>query len=618
MLIAEIPHPLCAKDTFGRFVLASPRFEEIFGVLPDHVQGKTDYDVFPREIADVHRTRDRAVIDRRDDVEWQETIPFADGPRSFLWRAFPCRDAENQILGVGAISLDLTALSRNHSRESSEPQRRRDHALPLSKQLHWNIFSSLKAEIAVIDRAGVIIAVNESWRRFACENGITDLSRVLPGVSYLDVCRRSMGDAPEAGLTLRGITQVLARAVDEFTLEYPCHSPDAQRWFELSVTPLEQDSGGAVVCHSNITRRMEMERELKRSEQYYRALMDNTLDTISILREDGTLAYANQALRHNVGYAPEELIGRNVFEYVHPEDVTRVKEALQRAVCQPGEPQRIEFRNRHKEGGWRFIESIGISLLDNPALGGVVISSRDNTARRVAEEALREKDAVLERTNEKLQTLAGHILSAEEEERRRISRELHDDMNQRLAVLAVDLGACVRQAPALALEDLQARLRSIQQAIADVSESIRLMAHRLHPAVLDDLGLTVALRSYCEEFTRRHGIRVRFVHRRVPQLDSEVRTGLYRIAQEALWNVAKHAHARRAVVAITSRPECVRLRVRDWGVGFDPNAPGPRRSLGLISMEERARILGGTFAMLSSAGKGALVTVDIPLKGQTA
>jgi len=617
MLIAEIPHPLCAKDTRGRFVLMNPRFTEVFHVPLDRALEKTDYDVFSKDIADSHQMRDQAVIATLDDVEWEETIGCADGPHSFLWHAFPCRDADNQIHGVGALSLDLTDLWRVRRKFAGLPEKRQhagERALRLSEELHWAVLSSLQAEIAVIDTAGIIVAVNESWTRFARENGLIDLSGVSPGINYLDVCRRAIGAAAEAESALRGIEQVLARALNEFTLEYPCHGPGVQRWFELSATPFEQDSGGAVLCHSNITRRVQMEQELKRSEEYHRALMNNTVDTVSIVRADGTLAYVNQALRHNVGYTPEELLGRNVLEYVHPEDFPRVADALKRAAGQPGTPQRIEFRNRHKQGGWRCIESIGVSLLDNPALGGIVVTSRDNTARRAAEEALREKDAALERTNEKLQTLTARILGAEEEERRRISRELHDDLNQRLGVLAVDVGACIRQAP----DDLQAKLRLVQRAIADVSESVRFMAHRLHPAVLDDLGIAVALRSYCEEFARRHGIHVRFLQRRVPSLNSEVRAGIYRIAQEALWNVAKHAHARRAVLAITSRPNCVRLRIRDWGVGFDPNIPGARRGLGLISMEERARMLGGSLAISSQPGKGARITVDIPLNGQTA
>jgi PAS domain S-box-containing protein len=618
MLIAEVPHALCAKDTNGRFVLVNPRFTRTFGVSPDRILEKTDYDVFPKDIADIHRRRDRAVIDSQDQIEWKETILFPDGPRSFLWRAFPCLDANNRLCGVGAVSLEVSALQGLWHNPSG--LRERGDGIPafrLSEELHWAILSSLKSEIAVIDPSGVIVAVNQSWTRFAQENGVVDLWRVSPGVNYLEVCRRSMGAAPEAEMALDGIEQVLARKMNEFTLEYPCHSPTVQRWFELSATQFEQDSGGAVVCHSNITARVQMEQELKRSEEYHRALMDNTLDVVSIVRDDGTLAYVNQALRRNLGYSPEELLGRNVLDYVHPEDLALVREAIERAVGHPGKPQRIEYRNRHLEGGWRCIESIGISLLDNPALGGIVVSSRDNTARRAAEEALREKDAALERTNEKLQTLAAHILSVEEEERRRISRELHDDLNQRLAVLAVDVGACVRQTPTIASEDLQAKLRSIQQAIADVSESVRLMAHRLHPAVLDDLGIAVALRSYCQEFARRHGVRVRFVQDHVPQLGSEIRTGIYRIAQEALWNIAKHAHTKRAVVAVTAGPHCVRLRVRDWGVGFHPDTPGARRGLGLISMEERARMLGGSFAISSEPGKGARITVDVPLKRET-
>jgi PAS domain S-box-containing protein len=492
---------------------------------------------------------------------------------------------------------------------------RAEDALRETEERNRAVLGALGLHIAVLDGEGTIVLVNEAWLAFARENGITDLSCVSPGVNYLDVCRRGIGKTPEAEAALRGIQSILAGSLSEFKLEYNCHSPDEQRWFHLCATPLKTDRGRAVVCHSNETRRVLMEKRLRDSERYYRALIDHALDVVSILDRDGVMLYTSRAIERNLGFTPEEMTGQQVLEYVHPEEREQVRRALELAVRVRGSPQRVEVRIRHKDGTWRFMESVGIGHLENPFSGGIIVNSRDVTARREAEAALREKEAILERTNQELQALSARVLVTEEEERRRIARELHDDLNQNLAILAVDLSACIRQVPASAPDELRHLLRAAQNSITKLSEDVRRMAHQLHPAILDDLGLVVALRYYCREFSRRHAMNVKFVHRNVPSgLPPEVRTSLYRITQEVLWNVVRHAQTKHAVVALTGRSSGIGLRVRDRGAGFDPGSPRARCGLGLISMEERARIVGGSFAISSRPGDGTLISVQIPLK----
>jgi PAS domain S-box-containing protein len=239
---------------------------------------------------------------------------------------------------------------------------------------------------------------------------------------------------------------------------------------------------------------------------------------------------------------------------------------------------------------------------------------RDITAYKRAEEEIKTAHAALERNREELTALAARLLTAQEEERRRVSRELHDDISQKLALLMVEIETLERNLPVSHLQILE-QLRSFRERAAGLSDDVRNLAYRLHPSILEDLGLAVAMRSYAMDFSAREGIRVHLTQKKLPDtLPQEIASCLYRVMQESLRNAAKHAQTQRVTVMLTGSSHSIRLSIRDWGVGFDPDNSKVRRSgLGLIGMEERVQLMNGTFDLHSSPGRGTQVVVRLPL-----
>lgn len=217
------------------------------------------------------------------------------------------------------------------------------------------------------------------------------------------------------------------------------------------------------------------------------------------------------------------------------------------------------------------------------------------------------------RVGKVLRVLTGRLIQAQEEERRRLARELHDGLNQELAMLTVELGM-LAQLPAENSSEIRKRLSELRDRTERLSNDLRRMTHRLHPAILEHLGLIPALSSYCTEFSRSEGIRVWFrVASEVAPIKLETAVCLYRITQEALRNVAKHSSAKEALVEIQQDRKETRLSIVDKGVGFDFRIPSSGKCLGLISMRERAQMLSGSMTIRSAPGEGTRVDIRVPL-----
>jgi two-component system, chemotaxis family, CheB/CheR fusion protein len=230
---------------------------------------------------------------------------------------------------------------------------------------------------------------------------------------------------------------------------------------------------------------------------------------------------------------------------------------------------------------------------------------RDRLASKVESTALE-----LGRTQEELRMLAGSLFTSQEDERRRVARELHDDISQKLAALEIDTQQIEKQTAqgsASAVEQIE----KVRAAIAALSEDVRKISHTLHPSVLDDLGVASGIRSLAEDFQERENMIVNVTAQNVPgNLPNTIAIGLYRITQEALRNVSKHAGRTHVKVMLKGSDGTLRLQVIDSGHGFDIHAR--RSGLGLISMEERARLMQGTFTVESEPGEGTRITVDVP------
>ena len=237
-----------------------------------------------------------------------------------------------------------------------------------------------------------------------------------------------------------------------------------------------------------------------------------------------------------------------------------------------------------------------------------VIRERDRASL-----AVRESESALRGSYERVRELAGKLIAAQEMERSRIGRDMHDDFNQQLAAVSISISALRRRA--LDTPDLDDALRLLQERTVALIQQVRDFSHDLHPGTLDHLALVPSLRSYCADFARQHRLDVRFdADEALTPLSRDVAVCLHRIVQEGLRNIASHAGVREASVSLTQTPDRVELFIVDRGRGFDPDDGAARRGLGLLSMEERARLVGGSFTIASSPHSGTTLHVQLPAR----
>ena len=248
---------------------------------------------------------------------------------------------------------------------------------------------------------------------------------------------------------------------------------------------------------------------------------------------------------------------------------------------------------------WRWITAVAAFLLLQTGLIAVLLVNR--AKRREAEGALRE--------------FGRGLIRSQEDGRSQLARELHDDVTQRLARLAIDVGVVERDPGQI---QVAAAMRPVREELARLSEDVHTLAYRLHPSILEDLGLAATLRAEAERFSRQHGIVAEVTLTGMPEVvPPEPALCLYRVAQEALRNVARHAGARTVHVSLRGRDGGLQLAIHDDGAGFVPElVRGSHMGLGLTSMRERVRLLRGTLDIESAPGRGTTVAAWVPLRGE--
>jgi len=349
--------------------------------------------------------------------------------------------------------------------------------------------------------------------------------------------------------------------------------------------------------------RAAVEAALRRSEEQYRLIAENTRDLISLVDLDGRFLYASPAHARALGRSPESLVGADAMEQVHPDDRPAVRAAWEQALALR-EGRTAEFRMLHQNGEWRCFESVGNCIFDERGQPQrLLIVSRDVTRRKAAETVTR--------------ALPRLIRDAQETERRRVARDLHDSVNQILSAVKFRLQSVEEKlAPR---EDAAWRdVLKAQAHLEKAMQEVRRISHNLRPSELDDLGLVSAVRSLVDEFADRTAVKVDLAFERLPEkLPAEVELNLYRILQEALGNIERHACAGEVGVRLAKEGSILRASIGDNGLGFDPQRPraeGERLGMGLVDMHERAEFVGGRCAVASSPGKGTEIVIEIPLR----
>ncbi len=364
---------------------------------------------------------------------------------------------------------------------------------------------------------------------------------------------------------------------------------------------------GAIL--TNALARKRADAVLRESEERFRLLAEAAPVMVWMAGTDKRCTYFNKPWLDFTGRPLERELGDGWSQGVHPDDVSDCLRTFAESFG-ARRPFRMQYRLARADGQYRWIEDTGVPRLGPDGFSGYVGACVDVDDQKQVVEALRAREQSLRQARTGLQQLAARLLHAQEEERRRIAREMHDDWTQRLALLGIDLARLEKQigTPEQALP----LLRTIQAEMIRLSEDVHALSRQLHPSILDDLGLVEAVRSECAGFSQREGITVDYRPGEVPPgLPRDVALGLYRVVQEALRNLAKHAAVTQASVTLCGDGNEVVLRIRDEGVGFDPDASRSEPGLGLSSMEERVRLIRGRLTVTSAPGCGTTVEVRV-------
>ena len=351
-------------------------------------------------------------------------------------------------------------------------------------------------------------------------------------------------------------------------------------------------------------------------EERYREVVESQTNLVCRYLPDTTLTFVNEAYCRFSGWKRQDLIGRKFLELL-PEE-TRERAFNQVAmVAARREPSDWESEVLLPDGGAGWQHWVGYPIFGpNGQLEEVQAIGHDITDRKRAELALQQNEAALRASYARIQDLAGKLITAQEAERSRIASDLHDDVNQQLAGLSIALSNVKRRLQNGGDATVQDELTRLQQRTIDLADVIRNLSHDLHPGVLQHVGLAAALNGHCAEVGRQHPIDVTFSA--VDGLDGipqDIALCLYRVAQEALRNIAAHAGAHKAQITLRSIEEGLELVIADDGQGFNLAEARGFGGLGLISLDERVRLIGGSLTINTEVERGTEVRVQVPLGG---
>lgn len=425
--------------------------------------------------------------------------------------------------------------------------------------------------------------------------------------------------------TLTGYTRNELQAMDPWLLVYPEFRPILQkraqtmqtsghllsrfqykivtksgeeRWLELSDSVMEFEGKPAILATAfDVTATRRAESELRDHAMYLDALISNSPLGIVIKDEYQRVRFCNPAFERMFQFSQAEIEGMDLDELIAPHD--REGAAHLTGVSRETGVVHATAQRCRKDGTLIDVELHGVRLFSGPKFVGAFAFYQDISERK--------------RSEEKLQALRSRLTRAQEEERARIARDLHDDTGQRLALLSIDLEQ-LKQFSVKSQSSLTPQLDSLVRIASEITSDVHNVSRRLHPSQVELLGLVRALANFCKEFASRNSMEIRFVHPNLLSKPShDVALCLFRVAQEAIRNVQKHSGAREALVELNEIASTLHLRVSDTGAGFDPASLDSTPGIGLLSMEERLRSMGGELAVQSSLGAGTTVEASIPL-----
>ena len=583
LFIKHTPAAIAMFDTDMRYLQVSDRFLTDYDLEGQDLIGKSHYEVFP-DLPDRWKEVHKRIL--AGAVERCEEDPYisSDGSTGWLqWESLPWRTGNGEIGGLILFTQVITA------------RKRAEEALRASEERFAKIFNLSPFRMGILRiRDGVVLEVNDSWTR---DTGFSRNEIVNQPIFTLS---STMDD----GLADK-LREVLTARKPVIDTEVRFRSKDGRAMIaNTSAVIIDLDGEPCYLWAANdITERKHAEEALQASESRFSIAFNSNpmLASISML-EGGRFLAVNDSFIALTGYSREEAVGHTALElnlWPNPEDRHQVMDKLKKET----RVRDFEASIRLKNGEERLL-LLSIEKIELDGQACLLHVADDITLRKRAEQALR--------------ALSARLHSAREEEGTRIAREIHDELGGALTGLKWDLEKIDRTLNGLAnglqLAEVRNRIGSMTTLIETTINTVRRIAAELRPGVLDDLGMVAAIEWQIEQFQSRSGLKCHWTNNANEiELDREKSTAVFRILQEILTNVLRHARASNLYVKLGRSKHYFELEVKDDGQGITESQRMNSRSLGLLGMKERALLVGGEVSVTGSEGAGTTVVVRVPL-----
>jgi len=598
-----LPVGVWITDPQGRITRTNPAGERIWrGQLDADVPSRSTYKAWWAESGIALAATDwalvRAVRDGETVIGDMIEIECLDGSRkTVLNSAVPLRDPEGKLFGAIAVNEDISAI------------RRTQEEMRIARDFFEQTFNAAPVGMAIADVDGRYIKVNRAMTEFIGYSSDELLAR-----SYVDITH------PEDVATNGAMRQRLLDGESAaHLLEKRYIRKNGSTVWALLVVSAVRDAAGrplyTIGQTLDITRQKIAEQALRASAVRFRAIFDNASSGIVSTDEDGSVGYFNDAFRLMLGRDGEALHRLRLADFTHPDDYARERRLLDEIRDNAREHYRLEKRYLRADGSVIWVDS-SVSAIRSPEqrVLSFVAVVYDVTERKAAELALIS-------SRHKLRALAAHQARLLEDDRKHIAREIHDELGQLLTALKMDisllrLGAGDDTA-------LQGKLEDMRRLVDQTMNVVRHVATNLRPSALD-LGLLPAIEWLADDFSARweipctlDGDRESGGEPREFSLNDLMSTAVFRVVQESLTNIARHAGASRVSIGMHRTPGWLRVVVRDDGRGFDMEETARKKGFGLFGMRERVLAVGGKLAIDSRPGAGTTVTITLPIHGET-
>jgi PAS domain S-box-containing protein len=475
---------------------------------------------------------------------------------------------------IDGSSISMFVINRNH------------------KVTRWNTALEALTDL----KREEMVGTNEQWRAFYAEERPVLADLIADGASVEEIEGYYQGKCMRSSL-IDGAYE----AEDYF----PALGSNG-KWLHFTASPIKNFSGGviaAIETLQDVTERKRAEWALQESEKSYRELFEVALDAIWVSDAKGNILKANEATEKLTGLSSEELARGNIKTFLGEDGLRLAKDISRRLLKDETLAQPYEQHLTRRDG-----TEATVMLTTSPILSNGRLVAFQNIARDITEQ---------KRMQEDLRFYLQEITRAQEEERQRIARELHDSTVQTLIALLHQLENLLGDKAALPVREAKA-LWGFYEAIRDVVREVRRFSRDLRPSILDDLGLLPALEWLTGELTKEYGVKTSLkVIGSERRFSPEAELVLFRIVQEALRNIAKHAQASKAEVKVEFDKHRVQATINDDGVGFElPQSLGDlvqTGKLGLAGMQERVQLLGGSLKLKSELGEGTTIVAKVPI-----